>query len=368
VETVPGWPSIRLSLPDYRRPRQSLPISSFPTSLREEFANYIDYLRGGDLFADEGARKPLAPSTGRQGPGYDYLARMPGGGLCVRHHPAALCREWETQAFAYNIAQTLITLARHWVKLDPTSLGELEKFRRCLGPQPKRLTEKNRTLLRTLDDPDVRAKLFLLPERLATWAERATPVRGAIAMEIAVAVAILQNAPLRVANLAGLRLDRHLVRPGGPRSLWQVDIPPHEVKNDQALTYELPRRARAPVRLSTSSSIRRCAAKPTISRSKSASELFSSSVRRLIISSVIVRSSVSVEGLATKPYRRSAMTTAMDKWPAVARLVAVAAAGHLPTAPYTTSRDTTKPPVLGETGSSNPVPSNGESRANQTSA
>jgi hypothetical protein len=35
------------------------------------------------------------------------------------------------------------------------------------------------------------------------------------------------------------------------------------------------------------------------------------------------------------------MTTAMDKWPAAARLVAVAAAGHLPTAPYTTSRSTT---------------------------
>src|SRR4051794_12806104 len=51
----------------------------------------------------------------------------------------------------------------------------------------------------------------------------------------------------------------------------------------------------APVRLSTSSSIRRCAAKPTISRSKSASELFSSSVRRLIISSVIVGSLVRVE-------------------------------------------------------------------------
>jgi hypothetical protein len=27
------------------------------------------------------------------------------------------------------------------------------------------------------------------------------------------------------------------------------------------------------------------------------------------------------------------MTTAVDKWPAAARLVAVAAAGHLPTAP-----------------------------------
>src|SRR5712671_6431613 len=89
----------------------------------------------------------------------------------------------------------------------------------------------------------------------------------------------------------------------------------------------------APVTLSTSNSIRRCAAKPTISRSKSASELFSSSVRRLIISSVIVGSPVRLIGLATKPYRRSAMTTAVDKWPAAARLVAVAATGHLPTAP-----------------------------------
>jgi hypothetical protein len=43
----------------------------------------------------------------------------------------------------------------------------------------------------------------------------------------------------------------------------------------------------APVKLSTSSAISRSAAKPIISRSSSASELFSSSVRRLIVASVI---------------------------------------------------------------------------------
>src|SRR6516162_6902316 len=48
-ETVSGWPQLRLSLPDYRRPRQSTPITSFPLSLQEEFAAYIDSLRGGDL-------------------------------------------------------------------------------------------------------------------------------------------------------------------------------------------------------------------------------------------------------------------------------------------------------------------------------
>lgn len=44
AETMPGWPPIRLSVPDHRRPRQSLPISSFPTTLQEEFAAYIDSL------------------------------------------------------------------------------------------------------------------------------------------------------------------------------------------------------------------------------------------------------------------------------------------------------------------------------------
>jgi integrase len=111
-----------------------------------------------------------------------------------------------------------------------------------LGPQRKRLTEKNRELLRTLDDPDVRARLLLLPERLSNCAERRTPVQGAVTMQIAVAIGILQSAPLRIANLAGLRVDRHLVRPGGPRSLWQIDIPPQEVKNDQPLVHELLRR------------------------------------------------------------------------------------------------------------------------------
>jgi integrase len=43
----------------------------------------------------------------------------------------------------------------------------------------------------------------------------------------------------------GLRLDEHLVRPGGTRSLWLIDIPPQLVKNGEPLVHELPRRATA---------------------------------------------------------------------------------------------------------------------------
>ena len=144
--------------------------------------------------------------------------------------------------FAYNMGNTLISLAKRWVRPDPAVLEKLKNLQGCLPRQRKGMTEKNRSVLRTLDDLDVRRKLYLLPERLAGWAERTTPVHGAVAMQIAVAIAILLSVPLRIDNLAGLRVDRHLARPGGPRSLWQIAIPAHEVKNNQALFYEVPRR------------------------------------------------------------------------------------------------------------------------------
>jgi integrase len=109
------------------------------------------------------------------------------------------------------------------------------------------MTEKNQRLLLELSDPAILAKLLLLPERLANWAARTTPARGALAMEFAVAIAVLLVAPMRISNLAGLRLQKHLVRPGGPRSLLLIDIPPEEVKNEVPLLYELSQRVTAVV-------------------------------------------------------------------------------------------------------------------------
>ncbi len=260
AEAIPGWPPVRLIVPDYRTPRLNLPISRFPVSLQEELRRYLDTLRGGDLFADEATEKPLAASTvqqrrvelglglsalvasGRDPASITSLACLvePGAFTTILRH---YLKDGKPRPCAHNIAQTLITLARRWVRPDPAALDKLGELQRRLGRQRKGFTQKNRSLLRTLDDLDVRAKLLCLPERLADWAERATPVRGAVAMRTAVAIAILESAPLRIANLARLRLDQHLVRPGGPRSLWQIDIPAHEVKNGQALVHELPQRA-----------------------------------------------------------------------------------------------------------------------------
>jgi integrase len=146
---------------------------------------------------------------------------------------------------AHNLASTLIGFAKQRLGSSPAALdriAELQRLRRCLGPQREGLTEKNRRLLLELSDPATLAKLLLLPERLANLAARTTWARGGLAMELAVAVAVLLIAPMRIGNLAGLHLKQHLLRPGGPRSLLLIDIPPEEVKNEVRLLYELTQR------------------------------------------------------------------------------------------------------------------------------
>jgi integrase len=69
-----------------------------------------------------------------------------------------------------------------------------------------------------------------------------TPRRAAVQAQVAVAIAILLIAPMRLNNLRQLRLDRHLVRHG--KSLHLV-IPGEEVKNAVDLEFEVERQTRA---------------------------------------------------------------------------------------------------------------------------
>jgi len=266
TDTAPGWPQVRVTLPSHRRPRRTLPLSSYPVELQEELSECLAPLRQGHRFAKDGHKKVLRPSTvrkitvevelalsaiveaGRDPASITSLACLFELGafeIILRRY----CKDDDEQTprpTARNLASTLIGLAKRTFGSGPAALehiAELRRLQKCLGPQLKRLTVKNRRLLLELSDPFVRAKLLLLPEQLANWAARApTPVRGAVAMELAVAIAILLAVPIRIANLAGLRLDQHLLRPGGSRSLWFIDIPEHEVKNSVRLFFELSQR------------------------------------------------------------------------------------------------------------------------------
>jgi hypothetical protein len=265
MDTVAGWPQVRLYVPSRRKPRLKPPLTSDPVSLQEEISRCLAPPRPGNRFALDGHRKVLRASTVKQMRSQVRLAlsALVDAGKAPETMTSLRCllepEAYETairrylndddeqtpRRTAHNIASTLIRLADRYFgpdHADREMISELRRLRRCLGPIPTGLTKKNRRLVLELSDTRRRARLYELPDRLAAWAARTTPARGAQAMLLAVAIAILLVAPIRISNLAALRFDRHLIRLGGPRSLWMIDIPEDEVKNRQRLVHELPHR------------------------------------------------------------------------------------------------------------------------------
>jgi integrase len=264
VKKVPGWPAGPVKVPPPHAVRRTLPLSSYPERLQQEFELCVSP-PAGHRFGQYGHQKKLRPATVTQNKvlielalsaaveagadpasitTFDYLFEPPVFQAILERY----CEDDADQTprpTAYNLARMLIGFARQRLGSGPAALdriAELRRLQRCLGPQPEGITEKNQRLLLELSDPATLTKLLLLPERLANWAARATCARGALAMELAVAIAVLLIAPMRIKNLAGLHLKQHLVRPGGPRSLWLIDIPAEEVKNEVRLLFELSQR------------------------------------------------------------------------------------------------------------------------------
>jgi integrase len=68
---------------------------------------------------------------------------------------------------------------------------------------------------------------------------RHAPVRAAVLAQIAVGVAILTVAPVRLGNLASIRLGENLTKPGGPHSTFWLAFSRYDVKNKVALQFKL---------------------------------------------------------------------------------------------------------------------------------
>ena len=65
------------------------------------------------------------------------------------------------------------------------------------------------------------------------------PVRAAVMAQIAVAIAVLAVAPVRLANLTAIRLGTNLIKPGGREKNYWLAFPDYDVKNRVKLEYPL---------------------------------------------------------------------------------------------------------------------------------
>jgi integrase len=238
-----------------------LPLTAFPESFRADLEAYLAQRADPDPFNPDAPPKPAKTSTIKL---LREQLRLAANALVERgRDPATITslsdlveieafKEIQRQLLAEHdgagsfwgegVRKCLMTIAKHWCRLSEDRLKELRHLsRRVPRPEPG-LTPKNRQLLRQFDDEANLARLLHLPARLFREARRTTPpdLKAARQAQIALAIEILLNCPIRASNLLSLQLDRHILRPAGTRGSAFLCLEPTEVKNEQRIDFQLP--------------------------------------------------------------------------------------------------------------------------------
>ena len=64
------------------------------------------------------------------------------------------------------------------------------------------------------------------------------PIKAAVTAQLAVAIAILTFAPIRLSNLVGIELGKNLIKPGGLNTPYWLVFPHYDVKNRVDLNFQ----------------------------------------------------------------------------------------------------------------------------------
>jgi hypothetical protein len=215
VESVPGWPSRKLAVNDGRPPRQTLRLEEMSPELRHEINEHLAWLKGADLFAEHRPPRALKPRTVALRRHHLQLAVT---ALVRLGRPAQEIRSIavlvepntvkEILSFFHRkanaditvtmkqIAKALISVARHWLRLDLAAVERLKELTKIVRRERIGLTDKNQALLDTLSDKAVRARLLTLPYVLQDLAKRGrpSPSRAPVTAQVGLAVELLLKA------------------------------------------------------------------------------------------------------------------------------------------------------------------------------
>jgi hypothetical protein len=143
--------------------------------------------------------------------------------------------------YTINLACRFEAIARQMACLGAGELTQLGDLRYAMEQHREEgMTEKNLAVIRAVLTPGVWDRFAKLPERLMQQAQdmrTSAPIRAGLLAQTAVAVGILLVAPVRLGNLAAIRLDVNLIKPGGPGSNYWLQFPKFDVKNKKALQF-----------------------------------------------------------------------------------------------------------------------------------
>src|SRR6266478_3481150 len=153
----------------------------------------------------------------------------------------------EPNVYTIDLGWKLLSLAKQ-IGLDETAIERLDDIRAALEEHRHGgLTGKNLTLIRQVLTEGIWSEVVSLPNVLMRQAradQAHAPVKAAVTAQLAVAIANLCFAPVRLTNLVSIELDKNLIKPGGPNSPFWLVFPHYDVKNrvnleftfDEALT------------------------------------------------------------------------------------------------------------------------------------
>ena len=139
-----------------------------------------------------------------------------------------------------HVAEVLHMIAAHHLHRPEAELRKIKDWAKLVRMSYRGMTERNQKAVNDAIQPDRIEALLELPGALMRVARdlRTKDREGAQSLALrAVAVGILTQIPLRLANLAGLRLDKHLHRPDTRKGTFShVMIPDDEMKTGNSIT------------------------------------------------------------------------------------------------------------------------------------
>jgi hypothetical protein len=256
----PAWPAQRLTEPPLKA-KEGPGWEEFPEGLRRDIDKHLAGLAKPRKGANGKRSRPCSPKTittrraelvavarmaVRQGIPIESL-----GSLAALVHPdvaePVLEAYWkqngdEPKVFTIDISWRLLGLARQ-IGLDPAAIERLDEFKANLEEyRHGGLTGKNLALIRQVLTEGIWSQVVSLPNALMRQAradQAHAPVKAAVTAQLAVAIAILTFAPVRLTNLVSIGLDKNLIKPGGPNSPFWLVYPHYDVKNRVNLEFEL---------------------------------------------------------------------------------------------------------------------------------
>ena len=148
----------------------------------------------------------------------------------------------EPKTCTIDLGKKVLRMARETGCLDQAALDRLDDMRVALEHHRREgLTPKNLQLVRQVLTDGVWSEVVALPNVLMQQARSAkdhAPIKAAISAQLAVAVAILTFAPVRLSNLVSIELGENLIKPGGLNTPYWLVFPHYDVKNRVDLNFQ----------------------------------------------------------------------------------------------------------------------------------